>query len=144
MAADLKTLIETVAKALADYPDAVSVRESERRGGTVYELQVAATDLGRVIGRQGRTAAALRTASRVASERSTRGPARRSIWSLRWLRCWVMSSSCATARARSGEVTRLRVVLAITPTSSIRRWMSSWSTWLRRFCIAVETVGISG
>ena len=61
MAADLKTLIETVAKALADYPDAVSVRESERRGGTVYELQVAATDLGRVIGRQGRTAAALRT-----------------------------------------------------------------------------------
>jgi len=61
VAADLKTLIETVAKALADYPDAVSVRESERRGGTVYELQVAATDLGRVIGRQGRTAAALRT-----------------------------------------------------------------------------------
>ena len=61
MAADLKTLIETVAKALADYPDAVSVRESERRGGTVYELQVAATDLGRVIGRHGRTAAALRT-----------------------------------------------------------------------------------
>jgi predicted RNA-binding protein YlqC (UPF0109 family) len=61
MAADLKTLIETVAKALADHPDAVSVRESERRGSTVYELQVAATDLGRVIGRQGRTAAALRT-----------------------------------------------------------------------------------
>ena len=59
--ADLKTLIETVARALADQPDAVSVKESERRGGTVFELQVAATDLGRVIGRQGRTAAALRT-----------------------------------------------------------------------------------
>ena len=59
--ADLKGLIETVARALADQPDAVSVRESERRGGTVYELQVASTDLGRVIGRQGRTAAALRT-----------------------------------------------------------------------------------
>ena len=59
--ADLKGLIETVARALADQPDAVSVRESERRGGTVYELQVASGDLGRVIGRQGRTAAALRT-----------------------------------------------------------------------------------
>ena len=41
VAADLKGLIETVARALADQPDAVSVRESERRGGTVYELQVA-------------------------------------------------------------------------------------------------------
>jgi predicted RNA-binding protein YlqC (UPF0109 family) len=59
--ADLKGLIETVAKALADHPDAVTVRETERRGGVVYELQVASTDLGRVIGRQGRTAAALRT-----------------------------------------------------------------------------------
>ena len=61
MAADLKGLIEIVARALADQPDAVSVRESERRGSTVFELQVASTDLGRVIGRQGRTAAALRT-----------------------------------------------------------------------------------
>ena len=58
--ADLKGLIEIVARALADEPDAVSVRESERRGATVYELQVASGDLGRVIGRQGRTAAALR------------------------------------------------------------------------------------
>jgi hypothetical protein len=66
--ADLKGLIETVAKALADQPDAVSVRESERRGGTVFELQVAAGDLGRVIGRQGRTAAALRTLLASAAE----------------------------------------------------------------------------
>ena len=68
MAADLKGLIETVARALADKPDAVSVRESERRGGTVYELQVAAGDLGRVIGRQGRTAAAQRTLLASAAE----------------------------------------------------------------------------
>jgi uncharacterized protein len=61
VAADLKGLIETVARALADQPDAVSVKESDRRGGTVFELQVAPTDLGRVIGRQGRTAAAIRT-----------------------------------------------------------------------------------
>ena len=72
MAADLKGLIETVAKALADHPEAVSVRESERRGGTVYELQVAATDLGRVIGRQGRTAAALRTLLASAAESDER------------------------------------------------------------------------
>jgi uncharacterized protein len=70
VAADLKSLIETVARALADHPDAVSVRESERRGGTVYELQVSSTDLGRIIGRQGRTAAALRTLlSSVADDR---------------------------------------------------------------------------
>ena len=36
--ADLKELIETVARALADQPDAVSVRESDRRGTTVYEV----------------------------------------------------------------------------------------------------------
>jgi len=65
---DLKGLIETVAKALADQPEVVSVRESERRGTTVYELQVASGDLGRVIGRQGRTAAALRTLLASAAE----------------------------------------------------------------------------
>jgi predicted RNA-binding protein YlqC (UPF0109 family) len=65
---DLKGLIETVAKALADQPEVVNVRESERRGTTVYELQVASGDLGRVIGRQGRTAAALRTLLACAAE----------------------------------------------------------------------------
>ena len=68
MAADLKGLVESVAKALADQPDAVQVRESERRGMTVYELNVAPGDLGRVIGRQGRTAAALRTLLSSAAE----------------------------------------------------------------------------
>jgi len=66
--ADYKGLIEAVARALADQPDAVNVRESDRRGTTVYELQVAAGDLGRVIGRQGRTAAALRTLLSSAAE----------------------------------------------------------------------------
>jgi uncharacterized protein len=66
--ADYKGLIEAVARALADEPDAVNVRESERRGTTVYELQVAPGDLGRVIGRQGRTAAALRTLLSSAAE----------------------------------------------------------------------------
>jgi predicted RNA-binding protein YlqC (UPF0109 family) len=68
VAADLKGLVESVARALADQPDAVQVRESERRGMTVYELNVAPGDLGRVIGRQGRTAAALRTLLSSAAE----------------------------------------------------------------------------
>jgi hypothetical protein len=66
--ADLKGLVEAVARALADHPDAVRVKESERRGMTVIELQVAPGDLGRVIGRQGRTAAAVRTLLATAAE----------------------------------------------------------------------------
>lgn len=66
--ADLKGLVETVAKALADEPGAVRVGESERRGMTVIELQVAPGDLGRVIGRQGRTAAAVRALLSAAAE----------------------------------------------------------------------------
>ncbi len=58
--AELKALVEIVAKALADEPDAVEVVQGERRGGLHFELLVAPGDLGRVIGRQGRTAAALR------------------------------------------------------------------------------------
>jgi len=65
---DLKGLVEAVARALADHPDAVRVSESERRGMTVIELQVAPGDLGRVIGRQGRTAAAVRTLLATAAE----------------------------------------------------------------------------
>jgi predicted RNA-binding protein YlqC (UPF0109 family) len=66
--ADLKGLIETVARALSDHPEAISVRESQRRGTTVFELHVAPGDLGRVIGRQGRTAAALRALLASAAE----------------------------------------------------------------------------
>jgi predicted RNA-binding protein YlqC (UPF0109 family) len=66
--ADLKGLVEAVARALADHPESVRVSESERRGMTVIELQVAPGDLGRVIGRQGRTAAAVRTLLATAAE----------------------------------------------------------------------------
>ncbi|MBM3780591.1 MAG: KH domain-containing protein [Acidobacteria bacterium] len=68
MAADLKGLITTVAQALADQPDAVAVHETERRGATVFELTMAPGDLGRVIGRQGRTASALRALLAAAAE----------------------------------------------------------------------------
>jgi predicted RNA-binding protein YlqC (UPF0109 family) len=65
---DHRALVEVVARALADDPDAVRVTVGERRGVTHYELHVAPRDLGRVIGRQGRTAAALRALLSAAAE----------------------------------------------------------------------------
>lgn len=56
-----RDVVEVVARALAARPDDVRVTESERRGQTVVELSMAPGELGRVIGRQGRTATALRT-----------------------------------------------------------------------------------
>ncbi len=57
----MKTLIEDIAKALVDIPDQVSVREIEGEQVTVLELRVAPSDLGKVIGKQGRTARSIRT-----------------------------------------------------------------------------------
>jgi excinuclease ABC subunit C len=54
-------LVEMIAKALVDYPDQVEVREVEGEATTVLELRVAPSDLGKVIGREGRTARAIRT-----------------------------------------------------------------------------------
>ena len=65
----LCAVVEVVAKALVDHPDQVHVSESERRGVTVLELNTAPGDMGKIIGRQGRTAAALRTLVAVAAER---------------------------------------------------------------------------
>jgi predicted RNA-binding protein YlqC (UPF0109 family) len=63
-----RDVVETVARALVDDPDAVSVVEGEQQGMSIVELFVAPGDLGKVIGRQGRTAAALRTLATVAGE----------------------------------------------------------------------------
>ena len=57
----MKDLIEQIAKALVDHPDQVSVRAVEGEQITVLELRVAQSDLGKVIGKQGRTARSLRT-----------------------------------------------------------------------------------
>jgi hypothetical protein len=57
----MKELVELIAKALVDHPDEVNVKEVERDQKTVIELRVAPGDLGKVIGRQGRTARAIRT-----------------------------------------------------------------------------------
>ena len=64
---ELKSLIEYVSKALVDVPDAVSVKEVEGEQTTVIELKVDKSDLGKVIGKQGRTARALRTILNAAS-----------------------------------------------------------------------------
>jgi predicted RNA-binding protein YlqC (UPF0109 family) len=57
----MKQLIEDIAKALVDIPDEVSVREVTGEQVTVLELKVAPSDLGKVIGKQGRTARSIRT-----------------------------------------------------------------------------------
>ena len=69
MPGPLRDVVEVVARALVDHPDAVRVSEHDRRGMTVLELNTAPGDLGKIIGRQGRTAAALRTLVAVTAER---------------------------------------------------------------------------
>ncbi len=63
-----RDVVEVIAKALADKPDAVRVTEREAKGQTFVELAMAPGDLGRVIGRQGRTANAVRTLVTLAAE----------------------------------------------------------------------------
>ena len=64
---ELKDLIEFVSKALVDVPEEVSVTEIQGEETTVVELKVNKSDLGKVIGKQGRTARALRTILNAAS-----------------------------------------------------------------------------
>ena len=63
----MKELIEYIAKALVDNPDQVKVSEIEGEKTSVIELSVAKEDLGKVIGKQGRTARAMRTILSAAS-----------------------------------------------------------------------------
>lgn len=63
----LKELVEFIAKALVDHPDQVAVIEIEGEQTSVIELKVAKEDLGKVIGKQGRTARAIRTILSAAS-----------------------------------------------------------------------------
>ena len=65
----VRDVVEVLARALTDRPDEVRVIESEHRGTTLVELYVAPGELGRVIGKQGRTAAALRTLTATAAEK---------------------------------------------------------------------------
>ncbi|HQP36908.1 MAG TPA: KH domain-containing protein [Polyangiaceae bacterium] len=67
-----KELITTIAKALVDHPDEVSVSEADADNALVIELRVAREDLGKVIGRDGRTAQSMRTLLTAASSRGGR------------------------------------------------------------------------
>jgi hypothetical protein len=61
MEVDMKSLVEQIAKALVDKPEEVSVAEVEGERTSVFELRVAQSDIGKVIGKQGNTARAIRT-----------------------------------------------------------------------------------
>jgi uncharacterized protein len=65
----VRAVVEVLARALADRPDAVRVTESQHKHMTLIELYVSPQDLPKLIGRQGRTAAALRTLATTAGER---------------------------------------------------------------------------
>jgi predicted RNA-binding protein YlqC (UPF0109 family) len=65
----VRDVVEVLARALTDHPNEVRVVETEHKGTTLVELYVASGELGRVIGKQGRTAAALRTLAATAAER---------------------------------------------------------------------------
>jgi len=69
---NMKALIEYMAKALVDDPDSVRVEEIEGTSATIYELRVAPDDMGRVIGKQGRVANAMRVILRAAAARQGR------------------------------------------------------------------------
>lgn len=68
----MKELVEFLARSLVDSPDAVKVQTYEREQATVLELEVAHADLGKVIGRQGRTARAIRTLLSAAGQKERR------------------------------------------------------------------------
>lgn len=65
-------LVEAIAKSLVDCPDQVEVIETEGRQGIVLQLKVAPEDMGKVIGKQGRIAKALRTVVKAAAIRENK------------------------------------------------------------------------
>jgi predicted RNA-binding protein YlqC (UPF0109 family) len=68
----MRELVEFVAKSLVDHPDDVRTHLHERNDQTVIELEVSPEDLGKIIGRQGRTARAIRTLLNAAGQKSRR------------------------------------------------------------------------
>ncbi len=68
----MKDLVDYLAKSLVDNPDAVDVKEIQGEAASVLELRVAKEDLGRIIGKQGRTAKSIRTILNAAATRVNR------------------------------------------------------------------------
>lgn len=69
MTSSVREVVETIARALADSPQRVSVTETEHDGTTLIEVTAAQPDVGKLIGRQGRTIAAMRTLASVTGEK---------------------------------------------------------------------------
>ena len=65
----MKELVETIAKALVEHPEAVEVTEKESGRSILVELKVAPSDMGKVIGKQGRIAKAIRSVVKAAASR---------------------------------------------------------------------------
>ena len=65
-----KELVEVIAKSLVDYPEEVVVTETENDKSIVVELHVASSDMGKVIGKQGRIAKAIRSVVKAAASKS--------------------------------------------------------------------------
>ena len=72
----MKELVEVLAQSLVDHPEEVSVTETENEGEIILELKVAPDDMGKVIGKQGRIAKAIRAMVR----RRLPGPTRKLLW----------------------------------------------------------------
>ena len=68
----MKELVEVIAKALVDNPDEVTVTETEKGNDLLLELKVAPSDMGQVIGKQGRIAKAIRSVVKAAASREDR------------------------------------------------------------------------
>lgn len=65
----MKELVEVIAKSLVDYPDQVVVTETENEKAIVLELRVAQSDMGKVIGKRGRIAKAIRSVVKAAASK---------------------------------------------------------------------------
>jgi hypothetical protein len=68
----MKELVEVLAKALVDHPEEVVVTETENEDTTIVELRVSPTDMGKVIGKQGRIAKAIRSLVKAAASKDDR------------------------------------------------------------------------
>jgi len=66
----MKELIEAIAQSLVDHPEEVTVTETEKDNEIIYELKVAQDDMGKVIGKQGRIAKAIRAMVKAAASRT--------------------------------------------------------------------------
>lgn len=68
----MKELVEVIAKSLVDYPDEVTVTQTENEKSIILELRVAQSDMGKVIGKQGRIAKAIRSVVKAAASKETK------------------------------------------------------------------------